>query len=419
MDSPKITLPVDRYHVMGWAGFILIFLLSGCSETWLPWVKAPSAKPGDATPLGNAQNTATLAQQQAAEAQAKLDAKVKEIAGQVRANVQAAAKANEDQVPGNPTVIVRGELGIADQRLSSVPVDPVEVAETAKREALVKSGEASAAQAAYKDAASRADQANQQLASLTTAKDQAIVERDAARTRELAESKRFSDLTLANANDFEKKWKDRETAVNKIIEDERNDVAKKTQFYLTMGCYGLGVLCVIGAAVRTYMAVQTMGVGLVSAAKSAGTLGLFAALFFALGRLTSQPWFWWACGIVLVITVIGVVAIFVIDAKKTKALAQDHAQVKGVSDDLITAISDIRNGLKKPSAALVQKVQQAKTPEEASAAVTAVLTDVVNPTLSEYVTEGDGTAAYVDNRRRALALVSTPDPVPATPARAA
>ncbi len=243
--------------------FVLI-ALTGCeSISWTPWKKGPVSKPQDSTAVGQAQNATTAAQQQAAEAQAKVDAKVKEIAGQVRANVQAASRANEDQAPGNPTTIVRGELGIADQRLSTVPPDPAEVAEIAKREALVKSGEVAAAQVAYKDAASRADQANQQLASLQTAKDQAIVERDAARARELAESKRFAELTQKNADDFDKKWKEREAAVQKIVEDERSGLAKKTQFYLTMGCYGLGVLCVIGAAVRTYMSVQTMGAGLV------------------------------------------------------------------------------------------------------------------------------------------------------------
>jgi hypothetical protein len=382
-------------------------LFSGC-DGGFSWTKKPVSKPGDNAPVVTAQLGVENATAKADANQAKVDTKIKEIAGQVRTNVQGALKANYDQPPSNPTTIVKGELTLADTRLSSVEPDPKELVAQAQREAMVKSGEALGAQKAYQDANSRATEANKQLGALQTERDAAITDRDAARAREVQATQSFAAQTEANGVAFKTQWDSREATNAKVVKDLKDGIAAKTQLYLTMGCYGLGVLCVIGAALRTYMAVQTGGLGLVSAAKSAGTLALFAALFFALGRLTSEPWFWYACGTVLVITVVSVVAIFVIDSKKTKALADAHQTAKSVGDDVITAISDIRNNLKHPPATLVQKILDAKTPTAAAAAVSSVLTEVVDPTLREYVTESDGTAAYVDARRRALSLVTSP-----------
>lgn len=311
------------------------------------------------------------------------------------------------QPPSSSTTVVEGELNLADKKLSSAPVDPEELARASERKALVEQGKTLQAQQLYADASKKADEAIIQLATLRTERDEALRERDRARDAEKAAVKKALDDAELAGKEFAKRWDDREKDFAQQKKDLEDGIARQTQFYLTMGCYGLAVICVIIAGLLAYFSFQSGPVGIATLGKRIGLPSLFAMIFFALGRLTSQSWFWWACGIVSAVAVLSFVAAYVIDARKTKKVSEEKSKVQQVGDDLITAVSDIRGVLKNPPVEVVRKIMEAKTVEEATAVVQSAVKSLIDGILSEYVTESDGTAAYVDSRRRSLGLINS------------
>ena len=388
----------------------LALSLAGCS-TVRNWTKKPVATPQQGTPVGQAQQGTDSATAKADETNAKVSEKVKQIGSEVRANVQNAREENKLQPAGPHTDSVEGELSLADKKLVSVPVDPVELAlGQARREANL-AGKSETYQKLYEQSSTKSDTLVKDLGAAQQARDEAIKERDAARDREKTVVKQYQETVERNATEYKKQWDEEQLRRNKIETDLKDGIAAKTQLWLTMGCYGLGVGCFLFAAIRGYMAFQTGGLALMGVVKSAGLAVFCGACFFALGKLTSQSWFWWACGSVLALSIVSFVVVLVVDAHKTKKELVAKKEIQDCTDDVIAGVEDVRATSKNPPASVVKAMQDelgaGTTPEQATAAIKATLRTVVDPTMKEWVTETDGVAEYVDARRRALELVST------------
>lgn len=376
---------------------LVCLFLTGCPTFGRKTTK-PETKPGQEQPVNDANRRADAETQNVDTKNQELAEAKKEIGGKTLANIQAARKENTLQPPSKHTDIVEGELGVAESRLAGNSPDPVELLAIAERKALVESGKVTEARLAYDkaqtDAKTLADKLLSKEAELATAitnRDIAIAARDKAMadfTAQLAQNKLENDRQL---QDILLKHR-------KEVDDLKTGIAAKTQFWLSLGCYGLGVALMLIAGIRAYLAVQTGGLGVKGAAKSTVFLGLMAMICFGLGKLVSQWWFWWACGAVIV-AVLSWFIWLMVSEERAKRLAK-------VADDVIGGVEDIRKAFKQPSAKLVQSIQNASTPAEAEAAAKNMLREVVDPTLSEWVTEGDGTAQLVDERRRATGLVS-------------
>jgi hypothetical protein len=390
---------------------VALAIFAGCQNVG-GWFKKPVATPKQADPVIASQADTDKAGKKADDASTQVNEKVKQIAGEVRANVQNAREENKLQPPGPHTNSVEGELSLADKKLVTVPVDPTELAlGQARREANLQ-GKSDTYQKLYEQSATKSEDLVKGLTAAQTARDEAIKERDAAREREKTVLKEYQATVERNANEFKKQWDDEKKRRDQVEKDLKDGIGRQTQLWLTMGCYGLGVICFIFAAVRGYMAFQTGGLGIVSAAKSAGVAIFCGACFFALGRLTSQPWFWYACGGVLVLAVVSVVVVLVIDARKTRKQLDDKKEIQACTDDVIAGVEELRVTSKNPPASMVQAMQTelgaGATPDQAITAIKATLKTVVDPTLKQWVTEGDGVAEYVDSRRRAMELVAPP-----------
>lgn len=386
-------------------------VFTGCA-TVKGWFKKDVATPADATKAGVNEAVANSdnATAKADEASAQVDAKVKQIGGEVRANIQNARDENKLQPPGPHTDSVEGELSLADKKLVSVPVDPTELAlGQARREANLQ-GKTETYQKLYAESATKSEKLVGDLSAAQTAKDEAVKERDAAREREKETIKVYQATVEKNAEEFKQKWDEEAKRRDAIEKDLKEGIGRQTQLWLTMGCYGLGVACFIFVAVRAFMAFQTGGIGLTGVFKSSGVVMIAGACFFALGKFTSQPWFWWVCGLILAGVVVSGVLSMVFDARHAKKQVDEKKEIQECTDDVIAGVEEMRTFAKNPPANMVAAMQAelgpGTTPEQATAAIKATLRTVVDPTLKQWVTEGDGVARYVDERRRALELTT-------------
>lgn len=391
-----------------------IFALTGCA-TIKKWLKVPVVKDGDAVAVGAAVVGADAATTKSDAAVKAVEEKAKAIGSSVRANVQNSREENKLQPDGPHTVFIEKELGLADKTLSSVPVDPIELAlGQARREANLL-GQRETFEKLYEQSSTKSDTLVKDLGSALTARDEAIKERDAARVKEKTAITQFQETVERNAAEFKKKWDDEQIRRDKNEQEWKNGIAAKTQLWLTMGCYGLGVGCFLYAAIRSYMVFQTGGLGLTGIVKSVGLAVLCGACFFALGKLTSQPWFWWACGTVLALACVSFIAVLVVDAHKTKNEMVEKKEMQECTDDVIAGVDELRSTSKNPPMSMILAMQQemggGTTVEQATVAIKAALRTVIDPTMRQWVTEGDGVAKYVDERRRAMELVN-PTPVP-------
>jgi uncharacterized membrane-anchored protein YhcB (DUF1043 family) len=389
----------------------LLVPLTGCQAV-RNWVKKPVASPQQGSQVGQAQQGTDQATQKADNAQTQVDAKVKQIGSEVRANIQNAREENKLQPPGPHTESVEGELSLADKKLVTVPVDPTELAlGQARREANLQ-GKSETYQKLYEQSSKKSEDLVKDLASAQTAKEEAVKERDAAREREKTVVKEYQATVEKNAEEFKKKWDEEMARRDKNEKELKDGIARQTQLWLTMGCYGLGVACFIFVAVRAFMAFQTGGVGLTGLFKSSGIVMVAGACFFALGKFTSQPWFWWVCGLILAGVVVSAVVAMIFDAHHAKKQVEEKKEIQACTDDVIAGVEELRTTSKNPPASMVQAMQAEMgpntTPEQAIVAIKAALKTVVDPTLKQWVTEGDGVAEYVDQRRRALELVAPP-----------
>jgi len=329
----------------------------------------------------------------AREKQKGLDEATCKRLGEVRASVQNAKDENEKAPKSDQQILIRGELGTADQKLEDVTPDPELRASLQEKENLVKEGKLKELQTLYEKEVQTAKEQVAAIARLTSERDRAVQDAEVARAREKQAVSEYEAKAKKNAEEYEKK-----------LEEMKSETTRRTQFWLTMSCYGIAVLCLVAAGLIGYLSIQAGAVGF-GTLKRIGLPVLFSLLFFGLGWLTSQPWFWWACGITFGLALVAFILLVVMDARKAGKTAQEKTKIQQVGDDLVTAIDDIRVALKNPPQELVSKIVNAQTVEEATATIRESVKGLVDGKLKEYVTESDGTAAYVDSRRRALCLL--------------
>lgn len=347
----------------------------------------------DPAPVTPEQKDTDEANKAAKEKQKDLEEANRKKLGEVRASVQNAKDENEKAPKSDQQILIRGELGTADQKLADVPPDPVFRASLQEKENLVKDGKLKELQMLYDKEVQSAKEQVAKIKLLEDERDRAVKAADEARAREKAAIEKYVEEAQKTAKAHKEKLE--------ALEKEQN---QKTQFWLTMSCYGLAVLCLIAAGLIGYLSIQAGAVGLGSL-KRVSLPVMFSLLFFGLGWLTTKPWFWWACGITFGLALLAFIILVVIDARKAGSTAQEKTKIQQVGDDLVTAINDIREVLKNPPMELVSKIMGARTVEEATATIQTAVKGLVDGKLKEYVTEADGTAAYVDSRRRKLGLV--------------
>lgn len=373
--------------------YILMFLVLAVAleSASCSWFRRDANK--DNTQMGKAQQEADLRSQDAKARQAALDAATSKTLSEVRASVQNAKEVNA-KTPENPQqLIIKGELSTADQKLESVTPDQDVLNSLAGKEKLAAEGKKEELAKIYAQEAEAAKAQSEAIRKLTAQRDQAIAEAEEARAREKAAINEYVAQAKKNAEAHEKE-----------VKDLKSGITRKTQLWLSISCYIIAVLCLVAAGLIGYLSVQAGAVGLGSL-KRVSLPVMFSLLFFGLGWLTTKPWFWWACGITFGLALLAFIILVVIDARKAGSTAQEKTKIQQVGDDLVTAINDIREVLKNPPMELVSKIMRARTVEEATATIQTAVKGLVDGKLKEYVTEADGTAAYVDSRRRKLGLV--------------
>lgn len=258
----------------------LVMALSGCAFLGLKSKTAKqSAKPAQVTVVQAATSTANAAATTATNAQANVDTKSAERLSQVKANIDSARSSNQANPPGTPKVQVEGELSIADNRLSDVQPDPVEVAAAAQRALLVEQGKTAEAQLAYQNAANDGKAQASAITKAQADRDQANKDRDAA----------FAARDKA-VSDFAAQVEKNRIANQKII-DDANNAATATQVHM-LDLAALACLALFGLG---------LGFGGAAGLKLSWPFGVFSVLCFGLAQIIAQWWFMWACGGAIVI----------------------------------------------------------------------------------------------------------------------
>lgn len=307
----------------------------------------------------------------------------------VRASVDTARQANVGNGDGPAKVVVDSELSVAQDLLGEAK--PEDLAAAAERRALVEAGRADEARAAYTQA--KRDSA-ELLAAVGTAKaerDAAVRDRDAAR-----EAERQARVVFAAELERNRVAAERALAAAKSeTERQRKEFEDARRQQIVNGLRWLGLAFIV------------VGVGFAALTKG---IEWQRALWFVAGGVLANgaavainhwifPWLFWGA----VAVGVGALAWWVYTEHRNKTLG---TRAKALSVDLVGAVEEIRAKFKKPSAAVVQAVVDAKTPAEAATAIQTAVRGEVDAVLRSYVTETDGTAAQVDAIRREQGLIA-------------
>jgi hypothetical protein len=171
---------------------------------------------------------------------------------------------------------------------------------------------------------------------------------------------------------------------NAALQSQLDDFGRKVAVYTANG---IGALCLLAAIAAGILTKNLTYVGWCM-------VGSF--LGFGTARVVGHWIFPWVVGVGSVIIVAGVVCVLVMERRKAKRLA--------VADDVIAAVEEIRGFLKSPPVEVVEEIRKAES-TEAAVAVLRRVGERVKRILSDWITEHDGSAAVVDERRRALRLI--------------
>jgi hypothetical protein len=259
---------------------LFIFLLAGCQ--YIPFLHSKKAveelKPVAST---SALVDTSLSKERADRAAS--EAKIKENEGKVRENIRTAKKQNDTQPAGAATTIVRGELAIADERLSDAPPDAAEQLASAQREALVLSGKVDEAHKAYADAATEAKASSDRVSKA----EQAAAASEALTNAALSSQKAALQALKSGleADTF---------ATQKLLDEQRRDLnnaeASRQAKELRWAAAGCLAIFMLGA-----------GFGQLAGLRIVWPFGLFAMFLFGLAQIVSQPWFLYATGGVMAV----------------------------------------------------------------------------------------------------------------------
>ena len=258
---------------------LFCFTFTGC-HFW-PSKAEPGGKPTQATELNVATDNTTQAISAADAAQAIKDSKTNELLGKVKANVISAKTSNLGNPEGIAKIKVDGELTVAEQRLSGVAVDQVEVAAAATRDLLVEQGKLSEARKAYDKAADEGKEKAKELEQANIDTALAISERDLARSKEIAAKLAYEAAMVKNQEAF-----------NKQLEDAHNEVMKDQVHTLNLVGAGCMLLFALG-----------LGFGGPAGLKMTWPFGLLGLFAFGLAQIVGLWWFKWAMATILAIIV--------------------------------------------------------------------------------------------------------------------
>lgn len=268
---------------------LVILLLSGCNL--MPKAKE-TAKPGEVANLNTAMGDAKKATGKADAAADKVTDQTAKRDGELLADINAAAAANEGNPTGVPKEKVDAHLDVAKSRLTGTQEDPEARAAAAERDRLFEAGKAAEARAATDKAVRDAEAKASALAVAKAEAAQAIIDRDAAQ-----EAARLATEELARK--LEQNRKDNQAAIDTAIAAARDAERKSALRKLSFALLGLGIVCALVAGATMYL---TKGKEWQRAAIAAGC----AACFFAMNWTLNQPWFKylaWGCGGAIVLAV--------------------------------------------------------------------------------------------------------------------
>lgn len=321
-------------------------------------------------------------------ATADVDAKRDTRDSRVRASVDTARQANDGNTDGPAKAVVDSELSVAQDLLGEAK--PEDLAAAADRRALVESGRADEAREAYAEAKREAAELLTAVGTAKAERESAVRDRDAAREAERHARVEFAAELERNRVAAERAL----AAATAETERQRNEFEDARRQQIVNGLRWLGLAFIV------------IGVGFAALTKG---MEWQRALWFVAGGVLANgaavainhwifPWLFWGA-----VTVgVGALAWWVYTEHRNKILG---TKAKALSVDLVAAVEEIRAKLKKPSAAVVQAVVEAKTPAEAATAIQTAVRGEVDAVLKSYVTEADGTAAHVDAIRREQGLI--------------
>ena len=222
-------------------------------------------------------------------------------------------------------------------------------------------------------------------------KEQTAVIRDAnkaASADEIAKMAADFSLTLsAQATELKRLQSEnkRLTESNTSLTAQLDDFGRKIAVYT---CNGIGGLLLLAAVV---VGIATKDLGYVAWCLGGSFFGFGAA------RVIGHWLFPYIVGGGVLIIVAAAVFVFLKERSKAKHLS--------VADDMVGGIEDIRALFKTPPAEIVEAIRNADSTEKAIAAAKAIGA-MVGRTLDGWIKEVPGNAALVDERRRALGLIS-------------
>lgn len=175
---------------------------------------------------------------------------------------------------------------------------------------------------------------------------------------------------------------------NKELQAQIDDFGRKVAVYTANGLGALLLLIAVAVGILTKN-LQYVGWCLL------GSLSGFGA-----ARIIGHWLFPWIIGVSVTIVAGG----FTLSHLAQRRKQAEKDRLLTASDDLIQGVEEVRGLFRSPPAEMAEIVRNADTPEKAIEAVKR-LGSYVNKTLSEWVTESDGTHDVIKARKRALKLV--------------
>ena len=175
---------------------------------------------------------------------------------------------------------------------------------------------------------------------------------------------------------------------NAALQNRLDDFGRKVAVYTANGIGALLLLIAVGVGILT------------KNLQYVGWCMLGSVCGFGAARLIGHWLFPWIIGGSITLVVVGLVVAYLFDQRR-KA---EKERLAKASDDLIQGVEEVRGLFKSPPAEMAEIVRNADTPEKAIDAVKR-LGVFVNKTLSEWVTDHDGTHDVIKSRRRQLGLI--------------
>lgn len=308
-----------------------------------------AAKPLPSTSeLTSAETAADAAAAKAAELDRARDARVK-------ASVEVAREINQQQPEAVATVVVDGELGLAEGELADVTADPAVKAAAAIRAAQAARKDLATVRRDYAQLASKAEQQATAISDARAAAEQARLERDAARASYTAAVSDFAAKAESARLDYEQR-------IKAAVDEREKSIAAEQAKVLTWigaGCVGLTV----AALAVGWFAGGLLG--LRGAAKFAAWTAVGAVCCFGYAQIVVMWWVKWA---VLGTLAVGVTMLAIYLYRRHKAGQLQAAVSTALHDTASTAKTIVQT---------LDEVREKATPE-----VKKVLEEQILPRLS-------------------------------------